>query len=310
VISASSESGVRAQADRLREWVLAHPELDIWDIAHSLVTSRARLDRRAAVVGRAREELLTGLAAVAAGSPGTIEATAGSGKTAFLFTGQGAQRSGMGAGLYAAFDVFAAAFDEVCGRIDPLLDCSLKEVVFEPRHAALLDRTEFTQPALFAFEVALFRLLESFGVLPDVLIGHSIGELAAAYVAGVWSLPDACALVVARGRLMGALPGGGAMLAVAASEDRVTTVLAEFSGQVSLAAVNGPSAMVVSGEQAAIDTIEDKLAVEGVRTNRLRVGHAFHSGLMEPMLDEFRTIAACSPDTTIAEGPFTAASDT
>ncbi|MEV0364691.1 type I polyketide synthase [Nocardia fusca] len=291
VISASSESGVRAQADRLREWVLAHPELDMWDIAHSLVTSRAHLDRRAAVVGRAREELLTGLAAVAAGSPGTIEATAGSGKTAFLFTGQGAQRSGMGAGLYAAFGVFAAAFDEVCGRIDPLLDCSLKEVVFEQRHAALLDRTEFTQPALFAFEVALFRLLESFGVLPDVLIGHSIGELAAAYVAGVWSLPDACALVVARGRLMGALPGGGAMLAVAASEDRVTTVLAEFSGQVSLAAVNGPSAMVVSGEQSAIDTIEDKLAVEGVRTNRLRVGHAFHSGLMEPMLDEFRKIA-------------------
>ncbi|WP_406276662.1 SDR family NAD(P)-dependent oxidoreductase [Nocardia sp. NBC_00881] len=291
VISASSESGLRAQANRLREWVVGHPDTDVWDIAHSLVTSRAQLDRRAAVLGREREELLAGLADVAAGSPGTIEATAGSGKTGFLFTGQGAQRSGMGAGLYAAFDVFAAAFDEVCAHVDPLLGWSLKDVVFDQNNAALLDLTDFTQPALFAFEVALFRLMESFGVIPDVLIGHSIGELAAAYVAGVWSLPDACVLVVARGRLMGALPGGGAMLAVAAAEDRVTTVLEEFSGQVSLAAVNGPSSMVVSGDVFAIDKLADKLAVEGVKTHRLRVGHAFHSGLMEPMLDEFRTVA-------------------
>ncbi|MGO4649823.1 SDR family NAD(P)-dependent oxidoreductase, partial [Nocardia sp. 2YAB30] len=291
VLSASSEAGLRAQADRLRQWVLDEPDADVWDIAHSLVTSRAQLDWRGTVVGRDRDELLARLAELAAGSPGTIEAAVGSGKTAFLFTGQGAQQAGMGAALYAAFDVFAAAFDEVCAQVDPMLDWSLKDLVFDPSNAELVNLTEYTQPALFGFEVALFRLLESFGVVPDMLIGHSIGELAAAHVAGVWSLADACALVAARGRLMGALPTGGAMLAVGVSEDRAATVLAEFEGQVSLAAVNGPSSVVLSGDVFAISKIEEKLAVEGVKTSRLRVSHAFHSVLMEPMLDEFRSVA-------------------
>ncbi|WP_227979258.1 type I polyketide synthase [Nocardia spumae] len=291
LVSAKSESALRAQADRLRQWVLDHPEARVADIASALATSRARFDRRGAVVGRDRDELLAGLADLAAGAPGVIEAGAGSGRTAFLFTGQGAQRPGMGAGLYAAFDPFAAAFDEVCSHIDPLLGRSLQELVFDPDGAALLDRTEYTQPALFAFEVALFRLTESFGVVPDVLIGHSIGELAAAYVAGVWTLPDACALVVARGRLMGALPGGGAMLAVAVPEERVAAVLAGTGGQVSTAAVNGPASVVLSGDAAAIDEIAAGFAAQGVKTSRLRVSHAFHSALMEPMLDEFRRIA-------------------
>ncbi|MEU4345673.1 SDR family NAD(P)-dependent oxidoreductase [Nocardia sp. NPDC023852] len=291
LVSASSESGLRAQADRLRQWLIDHPDADVWDVAHSLVTTRARLDFRGAVVGRDRGELLAGLTELAAGSPGTIEATAGSGKAAFLFTGQGAQRTGMGAGLYAAFDVFAAAFDEVCAQVDPLLDWSLKDLVFDPSNAALLDLTEFTQPALFAFEVALFRLMESFGVVPDMLIGHSIGELAAAYVAGVWSLEDACALVVARGRLMGALPEGGAMLAVAVGEADAAGIVAGFDGRLSVAAVNGPSSVVLSGDAFAIDKIEDTFAVAGVKTSRLRVSHAFHSALMEPMLDEFHRTA-------------------
>ncbi|WP_328407811.1 type I polyketide synthase [Nocardia sp. NBC_00403] len=291
LVSADSESGLRAQADRLRQWMIGNADADVWDVAYSLMTSRARLDRRGAVVGRDRDELLAGLADLAAGAPGTIEETAGSGRTAFLFTGQGAQRAGMGAGLYAAFDVFAAAFDEVCAQIDPLLGLALRDLVFDKDGAALLDRTEFTQPALFVFEVALYRLLESFGVVPDVLIGHSIGELAAAYVAGVWSLPDACALVVARGRLMGALPEGGAMLAVAVPEARASAVLTGFAGRVSMAAVNGPSSVVLSGEVSAIDEIADAFVAEGVKISRLRVSHAFHSALMEPMLDEFRGIA-------------------
>ncbi|MEU7630023.1 SDR family NAD(P)-dependent oxidoreductase [Nocardia sp. NPDC049220] len=291
IVSASSEAGLRAQASRLRQWVIDEPDADVWDIAHSLVTFRAQLDRRGAVVGHDRDELLAGLAELAAGSPNTVEATVGSGKAAFLFTGQGAQQAGMGAGLYAAFGVFAAAFDEVCAHIDPLLARSLKDLVFDPSNADLVSRTEFTQPALFAFEVALFRLIESFGVVPDMLIGHSIGELAAAYVAGVWSLPDACALVVARGRSMGALPAGGAMLAAGVSEDRAATVLAEFDGRVSLAAVNGPSSVVLSGDASAIAEIEAELAAAGVKTSRLRVSHAFHSELMEPMLDEFRGVA-------------------
>ncbi|WP_459545864.1 type I polyketide synthase [Nocardia sp. X0981] len=291
LVSANSEPGLRAQAQRLRQWLLEHADLDLRDTAQALATTRARLDRRGAVVAADRDELLAGLAEIAAGAPGTITATAGTGMTALLFTGQGAQRTGMGAGLYAAFDVFAAAFDEVCSHIDPLLGRSLEEIVFDPGNAALLDRTEFTQPALFAFEVAAFRLLESFGVVPDVLIGHSIGELAAAYVAGVWSLPDACALVVARGRLMGALPAGGAMLAVAVSEDVAVQAVAGSAGRVAVAAVNGPASVVLSGDLDAVAEIEAELARRGVRTNRLRVSHAFHSPRMDPMLDEFRRVA-------------------
>ncbi|MEU4345756.1 SDR family NAD(P)-dependent oxidoreductase [Nocardia sp. NPDC023852] len=292
LLSAKSDDALRAQADRLRRWLIDRPEVGIWSTARSLIEARGHFDRRGAVVGGDREQLLAGLADIAAGEAASsvITGQIAAGRTAFLFTGQGAQRAGMGAGLYAAFDVFAAAFDEVCAQVDPLLDWSLKDLVFDQKNAALLDLTEFTQPALFAFEVALFRLMESFGVVPDVLIGHSIGELAAAYVAGVWSLEDACALVVARGRLMGALPQGGAMLAVAISEDRVATVLAEFADQVSMAAVNGPSSVVLSGDVFAIDKIEDKLAVEEVKTSRLRVSHAFHSVFMEPMLDEFRGV--------------------
>ncbi|MFI6778935.1 SDR family NAD(P)-dependent oxidoreductase [Nocardia sp. NPDC050412] len=290
-VSAKSQEGLRTQAERLRAWLADRPELDIWSAARSLVDSRALLDRRAVVVGRDRDELLVGLADVAAGSPGTIAGTAGSGKTAFLFTGQGAQQAGMGAGLYKSFPVFAAALDEVCAQVDPLLGRSLKALMFAGTES-VLDRTEFTQPALFAFEVALFRLIESFGVTPDLLIGHSIGELTAAYVAGVWSLEDACALVVARGRLMGALPEGGAMLAVAVPEDDAVQVLAGYDGRVSLAAVNGPSSVVLSGDASAIDELADRFARQEVKTSRLRVSHAFHSVLMEPMLDEFRSVAA------------------
>ena len=316
-VSAESDAGLRAQAARLRAWVADRPETDIWSVARASTETRALLDHRAVVVGRDRDELLAGLADLAVGAPGTIEGTAGQGKTAFLFTGQGAQRAGMGAGLYDAFPVFAAALGQVCAELDPLLGRTgsapgrdfapsgpspvvdrwagsapgLKELMFTGADD-VLDRTEFTQPALFAFEVALCRLLESFNVTPDLLIGHSIGELTAAYVAGVWSLPDACALVVARGRLMGALPAGGAMLAAAIPEAEALRLLADHGDRVSLAAVNGPAAVVLSGQASALDEIGTRLAERAVRTSRLRVGHAFHSVLMESMLDEFRSVAA------------------
>ncbi|MEV0363773.1 SDR family NAD(P)-dependent oxidoreductase [Nocardia fusca] len=291
VLSAKSEPALRAQARRLLTWAEAHPEADIRSVARSLAGSRALLDRRAVVVGRDRDELTAGLAQVAAGAPGTIEGSSVPGQTAFLFTGQGAQRVGMGRELFAVFPVFAAALEEVCAEFDPLLGRSLREVMFTDPDG-VLDRTEWTQPALFAFEVAMARLLASFGVTPDLLIGHSIGELAAAYVSGLWSLPEACALVAARGRLMGALPEGGAMLAVAATEDAARAAIAGYGDRVSVAAVNGPAAVVLSGELSGIEAVEADFVAAGVRTSRLRVSHAFHSALMEPVLGEFEAVAA------------------
>ncbi|MFD5320722.1 SDR family NAD(P)-dependent oxidoreductase [Streptomyces sp. NPDC127098] len=282
-LSARTRTALRAQAERMLARLDENPDLDLADLGYSLATTRSVFDHRAVLLGTRRPEFLRGLMALADGeeAPGLVRGVADAvGGTAFVFSGQGSQRVGMGWGLYEAFPVFAEAFDEVCAAFGG----RLREVVFEDGEA--LDRTEFAQPGLFAVQVALFRLLESWGVRPDVVVGHSIGELAAAYVAGVWSLEDACALVAARGRLMQALPAGGAMLAVAASEEEVLPLLGDG---LDLAAVNGPSSVVVSGDAEALALLERELADR--RTRRLRVSHAFHSALMEPMLEELRAVA-------------------
>ncbi|PYC77518.1 3-ketoacyl-ACP reductase, partial [Streptomyces tateyamensis] len=266
VLSGKTPEALRAQAQRLAA-ELTDTEFVPLDVAYTLATRRARLEHRAVAVGRTREELLAALAAVAEGRGASL-ARAGGG-TAFLFTGQGSQRVGMGRELAAAFPVFAAAWEELAQHLDLGSDEEL-------------NQTQFAQPAIFAFEVALFRLLESWGVKPDYLAGHSIGEIAAAHVAGVFSLEDAAKLVTARGRLMQALPAGGAMLAVEATEEEVTGL------GVDIAAVNGPRAVVLSGPEADIERVAEHFADR--RTKRLTVSHAFHSSLMDPMLDEFRAV--------------------
>ncbi|WP_329199397.1 type I polyketide synthase [Streptomyces sp. NBC_00667] len=281
VVSGATPEALRAQADRLRERLGGLTDEELTAAAHTLTTGRAALEHRAVALGADRAELSRSLELLAGAG------AAQDGKTAFLFTGQGAQRLGMGRELYEAFPEFAAAFDAVCAEVDVHLGRSLKDVVWG-EDADALNATAVTQPALFAVEVALFRLVEAWGVRPDVVAGHSIGELAAAHVAGVFSLADAARLVVARGRLMQELPAGGAMLAVQAAEDEVLPLL---TGGVGIAAVNGPQSVVVSGVEAAVLAVGEHFAAAGRKTSRLSVSHAFHSALMDPMLDEFRAVA-------------------
>ncbi|GAB3887982.1 hypothetical protein GCM10029964_054850 [Kibdelosporangium lantanae] len=287
VISAKSAEGLRDQARRLADHV---PALGVADVGFSLATTRSGFEHRAVFVGATRDELVTDLRAFAGGTPGgwvAGVAPAVPGRTAFLFSGQGAQRTGMGRELYAEFPVFAAAFDAVCEELDAELGCSLPDIVWGTSHD-LLNQTVYTQAGLFAVEVALFRLVESWGLVPDLLLGHSVGEVAAAHVSGVL-LRDACRLVGARGRLMQALPAGGLMMALEAAEDEVEPVL---TGRVAVAALNGPRSVVVSGDEEAVLEIAERFADQGRRTRRLAVSHAFHSPLMEPMLDDFRSVVA------------------
>ncbi|SOJ55731.1 Phenolphthiocerol synthesis polyketide synthase type I Pks15/1 [Mycobacterium simulans] len=289
VVSAKSASALGAQAARLAEFVRAHDDLEVADVGWSLA-GRSAFEHRAVVVGGERDSLLAGLDELANDVPGAVirGLAQPTGKTVFVFPGQGSQFLGMGMGLHAGYPVFAEAFDAVVAELDQHLLRPLREVIWGGDEN-LLNTTEFAQPALFAVEVALFRLLESWGVRPDFVMGHSVGEITAAHVAGVLSLENAAVLVAARGRFMQALPAGGAMVAVQATEDEVRPLL---TADVGIAAVNGPASVVISGAEQAVIAIADQLRADGRRVHQLAVSHAFHSPLMEPMINEFGTVAS------------------
>jgi acyl transferase domain-containing protein/NADP-dependent 3-hydroxy acid dehydrogenase YdfG len=299
-VSARSEAALRDQARRLRDFLSANPDADLADVGCALATGRAAFAHRAVLLGARHEDFLNALAGLAddthdAGNDAIVVrgvAAAGS-KTAVVFPGQGSQRLGMGGQLYAAYPAFREAFDQACGYLDPLVERPLRDVInAAPGPAAqLLDQTIYTQTALFAVETAMFRLAESWGVTADCVIGHSIGELTAAHVAGVLSLRDACVLVAARGRLMQALSGNGAMIAIGATEEEVQAELAGRADQIAVAAINGPASVVLSGDQDVVAEIAARWQERGRKIKRLRVSHAFHSPHMEAMCAEFADIA-------------------
>ncbi|MGW5345847.1 type I polyketide synthase [Streptomyces sp. NPDC004050] len=293
-LSAKTPEALRATARRLADWLDARPDATAHDIGHSLAT-RSRFDHRAVVLGDDRTALHHALHALADGTdtPAVVHGAPAAGRTAVLFTGQGSQRLAMGRELYETHPVFADALDDACWYLDEQLEHPLLDVLFadaDTPAAALLHQTAYTQPALFAVEVALYRLVESWGLRPASVAGHSVGEITAAHVAGVLSLEDACALVAARGRLMQALPTGGAMIAVHASEDEVLPLLTD-ADRVSIAAVNGPQSVVVAGDEDAALAVAAHFEAQGRKTKRLTVSHAFHSPHMDGMLDDFRRLA-------------------
>ncbi|MPY62589.1 type I polyketide synthase, partial [Streptomyces spongiae] len=261
-VSARTEEALDARLAALTDWARRH---DPHDVGCSLA-ARSHFTHRAVLLADGE----------------AVRGTAAERTPALVFSGQGGQRPGMGRELAARFPVFADAFDEVLTHLPP----GLRDIVWgdDPEE---LRRTENAQPALFALQVALYRLVESLGVAPEYVTGHSVGEIAAAHVAGVLSLDDACALVTARARLMGELSSGGVMVAVTATEDEVRPLLTD---EVAIGAVNGPSALVLSGTGTAVDAVLARLGDR--RTRPLEVSHAFHSPLMDPMLDDFRAVAA------------------
>ena len=301
-LSAKSDAGLAALAARHADHLSQHPELSIADVCATLSQGRSHFSHRLALIASDTVGMASQLRAAAAGEGQQIRGQVAAGarvRVAFLFTGQGSQYVGMGRELDATEPVFRSTLDRCAAVLEPLLPRPLRELLFTDT-GGLLDQTGCTQPALFALEVALAALWRSYGVEPTCVIGHSVGEYAAAVVAGVISLEDGARLIAARGRLMQALPAGGVMVAVQGDAALVERAVAPHADQVSIAARNAPGSLVIAGARGPVEAIAANLSAQGLRTQTLTVSHAFHSPLMEPMLGEFRNIAAAVTHNTPA----------
>lgn len=285
-LSAKTAAALAALKGRYADFLAANPELPLADICFTAATGRSHFRHRLALVAATTAELREGLAAGEAFDPAPAPKPPA---VAFLFTGQGAQYVGMGRELYETQPVFRRVLQQCDAILRPLLDIPLLEILY-PASAAgaeFIDSTTYTQPALFALEYALAETWKSWGIQPAVVLGHSVGEYVAACVAGVYSLEEGLGLIAARGRLMGALPEGGTMVALMAGEARVRAALGPPPAEVAIAVLNGPEHTVISGRRGAVEAVVEKLSREGVKATPLKVSHAFHSPLMAPMLAEF-----------------------
>jgi acyl transferase domain-containing protein/acyl carrier protein len=295
-LSARTDTALAEMARRYERHLREHPSLDLADVCFTATAGRSHFEHRAAMVVASREQAVATLAQCARGETSDDlvrgqRATDGSPRVAFLFTGQGAQYAGMGKSLYQREPVFREALDACAGALRAHLPVPLLEVMFASGDDATIHETRYAQPALFSLEYALCRLWSSWGVEPWAVLGHSVGELAAACVAGAMELADGLALIAARGRLMQELPRNGTMLAVRAGLDEVREALRDHGERISIAAVNGPRSTVISGERSAVAEVMAAFEQARVQARELRVSHAFHSALMEPMLDGFEAIA-------------------
>ena len=290
-LSGHTRDALRTRAGDIATWLEASPDMPLADAFFSVNTGRRHLQHRAAVVASARDRAVEELRQISSGRKASSASRKP--KIAFLFTGQGSQYAPMGRELYETQHVFRDALDRCAVIFDRLLDRPLLELLFANEgtsEAQLLNQTGYTQPALFAFEYALAQLWISWGVVPDVVMGHSVGEIAAMCVAGGISLDDGLELIASRGRLMQALPAGGAMTSVMAGEARVAQAIAGHERDVSIAAINGPSQTVISGVDTVVNAIAQALSAAGVKTRSLVVSHAFHSPLMTPIADEYAAV--------------------
>ncbi|WP_078887602.1 type I polyketide synthase [Streptomyces sp. NRRL S-118] len=300
LVSGYTDAALRQQVEKLHLHMGMNIQDRLGDVAFSLATTRSHFRRRLVLLVKDKAELLDKLASFARTGEVPAESVRSGNHTeeprlALLFTGQGSQVAGMGRDIHDVYPVFREALEEVAARFTELEKPLLEVMWADPgsEEAALLHRTDFTQPALFALQVALWRLWESWGVRPEVLLGHSIGELAAAHVAGVFDLDDACRLVAARGRLMQALPARGAMVSLEAGGDEAEAAIDALGlrGKLDVAGLNTPTQTVLSGDAEAVEAITAHFTEQGRKAKRLTVSHAFHSHHMDGMLAEFRAVA-------------------